>query len=100
MLAEKGGDLLVFDKAEGDEAVTELASVLTLVVQRLLELLRGDALLLEEKLSNADRHMNGTPDRSARGAPISSRIVHPDIRAGAHPGASAPKPVARDHHEA
>src|SRR5215204_2538518 len=89
LLAEEGGDLLVFDEAQADQAVTELASTLTLRVQRLLELLRGNALLLEKKLSNTDRHMNGPPDPAARGATISTRIAQPKA-SKRDPGCYAP----------
>ena len=57
LLAEEGGDVLVFDEAERDETVPELAPVLALRVQRLLELLGRDALLLEKQLSNTNRHL-------------------------------------------
>ncbi len=57
LLAEEGGDVLVFDEAERNEAVTELAPVLALRVQGLLELLGCDALLLEKQLANANRHL-------------------------------------------
>ena len=56
LLAEERGDLLVLDEAQLDEVVAELPPVGLLMVQGLLELLRGDALLLEKKLANANRH--------------------------------------------
>ena len=56
LLAEERGDLLVLDEPHLDEVVAELAPVGLLMVQGLLQLLRGDALLLEEELANADGH--------------------------------------------
>ena len=46
LLAEERGDLLVLDEPQLDEVVAELAPVGLLMVQGLLQLLRGDALLL------------------------------------------------------
>ena len=56
LLAEERGDLVVFDEAELDQIEAELPPVLALIVQRLLELLRRDALLFEKQLSDANRH--------------------------------------------
>ena len=56
LLAEERGDLLVLDEPQLDEVVAELAPVGLLMVQGLLELLRGDALLLQKELANADGH--------------------------------------------
>ena len=56
LLAEERGDLLVLDEAQLDEVVAELPPVGLLMVQGLLELLRGDALLLQEEFANADGH--------------------------------------------
>ena len=48
MLAEESGDLVVFDESELDQIETKLSSVGPLVGQRLLKLLRRDALFLEK----------------------------------------------------
>ena len=56
LLAEQRGDLLVLDEAQLDEVVAELPPVGLLVVQGLLQLLRGDALLLEKELADSDGH--------------------------------------------
>ena len=56
LLAEERGDLLVLDEPHLDEVVAELPPVGLLLVQGLLQLLRGDPLLLEEELANADGH--------------------------------------------
>ena len=56
LLAEERGDLLVLDEAHLDEVVAELAPIGLLMVQGLLELLRGDPLLLQEEFANADGH--------------------------------------------
>ena len=56
LLAEERGDLLVLDEPHLDEVVAELAPVGLLMVQGLLKLLGGDALLLEEELANANGH--------------------------------------------
>ena len=56
LLAEQRGDLLVLDEAELDEVEAELAAVGLLIVQRLLQLGRSDALLFEQQLANADGH--------------------------------------------
>ena len=60
LLAEQRRDLLVLDVAELDQVEAELPPVLALIVQRLLELLRRDALLLEKQLADAygHRHAN------------------------------------------
>ena len=56
LLAEQRGDLFVLDEAELDEVEAELAAVGLLVVQRILQLGRSDALLFEQQLANADGH--------------------------------------------
>ena len=56
LLAEKGGDFLVLDEPHLDEVVAELPPAGLLMVQGLLQLLRGDALLLEEEFANTDGH--------------------------------------------
>ena len=56
LLAEQGGDLLVLDESELDEIEPELAAVGFLIVQRLLQLGRRDALFFEQKLANANGH--------------------------------------------
>ena len=56
LLAEERGDLLVLDVAELDQVEAELAPVLALIVQRLLELLGRDALLFEKQLADANGH--------------------------------------------
>src|SRR5690606_40376855 len=57
LLAEQGGDLLVAHVSELDEVEPELAAVLALIVERLLQLLRRDALLLQQELADAYRHV-------------------------------------------
>ena len=56
LLAEQGGDLFVLDEAELDEVDAELAAVGLLIVQRLLQLRRRDALFFEQQLADADGH--------------------------------------------
>ena len=56
LLAEKGGDLLVLDEPQLDEVVAELPPIGLLMVQGLLKLLGGDALLLQKEFANADGH--------------------------------------------
>ena len=56
LLAEQRGDLFVLDEAELDEVQAELAAVRLLMVQRLLQLRRRDALLLEQQLADTDGH--------------------------------------------
>ena len=56
LLAEERGDLLVLDEAELDEIEAELAAIGLLIVQRLLQLGRRNALLFEQKLANTDGH--------------------------------------------
>ena len=56
LLRQQRGDLLVFHIPQLDEVGAELAAVLALVVQRLLELFRRDALLFEKQLTNANWH--------------------------------------------
>ena len=60
LFAEESGDLVVFDVAELDQIEAELPPVLALIVQRLLELLRRDALLFEKQLSDSNRHEEET----------------------------------------
>ena len=61
LLAEKGGDFLVLHEAHLDQVVAELSPAGLLMVQGLLQLLRGDAFLLQEELANADGHVRCTP---------------------------------------
>jgi hypothetical protein len=56
LLREQSGDLLVLDEAQFDEIVAELAAAGFLVVQRLLQLRRSDALLFQQQLADADWH--------------------------------------------
>ncbi|MGC4084612.1 MAG: hypothetical protein QM736_21465 [Vicinamibacterales bacterium] len=58
LAAEERGDLFVLDEAETNEIVTEFSPVGLLMVQGLLELLRGDAFLLEEEFADADGHVS------------------------------------------
>src|ERR1051325_3333160 len=58
LLREERRDLLVLDVAELDQVVTEFSPVLALVVQRFLELLGCDALLLEEQLTDTYGHLS------------------------------------------
>ena len=60
LLAQESGDLVVFDEPELDQIEAELPPVLALIVQRLLELLRRDALLFEKQLSDSNRHEKET----------------------------------------
>ncbi len=55
-LLQQRGDLLVLDEAHLDEVVAELAAIGLLMVQGLLQLVRGDALLFEKQFANADGH--------------------------------------------
>ena len=56
LLRQQRGDLLVLDEAKLDEVVTELAAAGLLIVQRLLQLRRSNALLFQQQLANADGH--------------------------------------------
>ena len=56
LTAEERGHLVVFHEPELDQVQAELSPVLALVVERLLELFRRDALLLEKQLSDAYGH--------------------------------------------
>ena len=57
LLAEQRRDLLVLDEPELDQIEAELAPVGLLIGQRLLQLLRGDALLFEKQFADADGHV-------------------------------------------
>ena len=57
LLAEQCRDLVVFDVPEIDQIVAELPPLRALMGQRLLELLRRNALLLEKQLSDTNRHV-------------------------------------------
>ena len=65
LLAEQRRDLVVFDVSELDQIEAELPPVLALIVQRLLELLGRDALLLEKQFSDSNRHQRSRANRSA-----------------------------------
>ena len=67
LLGEQSGDLLVLDEAELDEIEAELAAVGLLIVQRLLQLGRSDALLLQQQLADADRHRAYRSDEDCSG---------------------------------
>ena len=56
LLAEKRRDLFVGDEAELDEIQAKLAAVGLLIVQRLLQLRRSDALFLQKQVADADGH--------------------------------------------
>ena len=56
LLRQQRGDLLVLDVPELHEVGAELAPVRALVVQRLLELFRRDALLFEKQFADPNRH--------------------------------------------
>ena len=60
LLAEERGDLGFLDEAERDEGEAELPALLPLVGQRLLELLRGDALLFEKQIAKSDGHLESS----------------------------------------
>jgi hypothetical protein len=60
LLAEERRDFLVLDEPELDEVEPELAAVGLLVVQRLLQLRRRNALLFEQQLANPDGHRLGS----------------------------------------
>jgi hypothetical protein len=53
---EQAGDLLVLDEPQADEGLPELASARLLMVQRVLKLLRGNHVLLQQQFSEFDRH--------------------------------------------
>jgi hypothetical protein len=57
LLAEQRRDLFVLDEAELDQIEAELPPVLALIVQCLLQLLGGDALLLEKQLADSDCYL-------------------------------------------
>ena len=56
LLRQQRGDLLVLDVPQLHEVGAELAAVRALVVQRLLELFRRNALLFEKQFSNSNWH--------------------------------------------
>ena len=56
LLAEQRGDFVVADEPELDQVQAELPPVDLLVHQRLLKLLRCDALLFQEQFADADGH--------------------------------------------
>jgi hypothetical protein len=56
LAAEQRRDLLVFDEPQLDEIEPQLAPAGLLVIQGLLELLRGDPLLLQEEFAYPDGH--------------------------------------------
>jgi hypothetical protein len=56
LLAQKRRDLFVLDEAHLDEVEAELPPVGLLVVERLLQLRRRNALLFEQQLANTDGH--------------------------------------------
>jgi len=66
LTAEEADDLVVGDVPELHEVHPELAPVRLLVVQGLLELLRGDPLLLQQEFANPDRHLAAAPLRPLR----------------------------------
>ena len=76
LLRQQGRDLVVLDIAQLDEIRAELAPVLPLIRQGILELLCGDALLLEKQFANSDRHL--VPRNSI--APQRSTTAHPGPR--------------------
>ena len=49
-------DLFVLDEPQADEGLPDLASALLRVVQRVLELLRGNHVLLQQQLTESDGH--------------------------------------------
>jgi hypothetical protein len=56
LLRQQGRDLFVLDEAQLDEVVPELSAARLLIVERLLQLGRSDALLFEQQLAYADGH--------------------------------------------
>ena len=56
LLAQQRRDLLVLDDPQLDEVEAELPPVGLLMVQGLLELLGGDAFLLQQEFANANGH--------------------------------------------
>ena len=56
LLAEQRRDLFVGDETELDEIQAELAAIGLLIVQRLLQLGRSDALFLQKQVADADGH--------------------------------------------
>ena len=57
LAGQEAGDLLVPDVTQGDERLSELAPVHLLVGKGLLELLRGDHVLLQQQLTELDGHI-------------------------------------------
>jgi hypothetical protein len=57
LLAQERGNLLVLHIPELHEIEAELPPVLTLIVQRFLELLRADALLFEKQFADTNGHI-------------------------------------------
>src|SRR4030095_9230068 len=74
LLAEERRDLLVLDVPELDQVVPEFSPVLALIVQRLLELLGRDALLLEKKLTDAYGHRLSLKTHSRTETPSALRL--------------------------
>ena len=82
LLAEQIGDFLVLDEPEADQIQADLAAVRLLMVQRLLQLGRRDALFLEQQLADTNGHrVRPCEDRSTRAAtPIVARGPRRQLR--------------------
>ncbi len=61
---QQARDLLVLDEPQADEGLAELAPAHLLVVQRVLELLRGNHVLLQQQLSEFDGHSALSQEKS------------------------------------
>ena len=90
LLAEKRRDLFVGDEAELDEIQAKLAAVGLLIVQRLLQLRRSDALFFQKQIADADGHRYNSDRLPRRGARRARRA-----KLAAQSTASRPDHVSR-----
>ena len=82
LLAEELGNLLVLHEPQLDQVVAQLAAVRLLRVECFLELRRRNALLLQQKFTDADSHSlvrvwsrDSEPWRELRGEPAGEVII-------------------------
>ena len=78
LLAEQRRDLFVGHETELDEIQAQLPAVGLLIVERLLQLRRSDALFLQKQVADADGHRYNSdrlPRRSARRAEAGQKLA-------------------------
>ena len=96
LLAEKRRDLFVGDEAELDEIQAKLAAVGFLIVQRLLQLRRSDALFLQKQVADADRHRCNSEIACLAEARNARRRARSWLRR-ARPSGAGPRQSAREN---